>query len=92
MKESDGIENGVKWEIGVVVVRFRPFSITMTQKYEKNVIHRIWLKSVKQIPRYGFSPKSKRCHAHCLILNAVPIKSYHTIPELKFNASGVFSA
>ena len=86
MKESDGIENGDIWEIGVVVVRFHPFS------HEKNVMHRIWLKLVKQISRYGFSPKSGLCHAHCLIFNAVPIKSSHTIPEIKFNVSGAFSA
>ena len=55
-------------------------------------MRRIWLKSVKQISRYGFSPKSGLCHAHCLTLNAVPIKSSHTIPEIKFNVSGVFSA
>ena len=50
------------------------------------------LKSVKQIPRYGFSPKSGRCHAHCLILNVVSIKSSHTITEIKFNLSCAFSA
>ena len=55
-------------------------------------MYRIWLKSLKQIPRYGFSPKSGRCNAHCLISNAAPIKSALTIPVLKFNDSGVFRA
>ena len=56
MKESDGIENGVRWEIGVAVVRFRSFSHYDIKIYEKDVMHRIWFKSVKQISRYGFSP------------------------------------
>ena len=39
-------------------------------------MYRILLKSVKQIPRYGVSPKSGQCHAHCLILNVVHIYHY----------------
>ena len=83
--ESKRIRWNLKW-------RYMAHFHTITQKYEKNILYRIWLKSVKQIPRYRFSPKSGRCPAHYRILNTVPIKSSHTIQEIKFNVSGVFSA
>ena len=42
MKKSDGIENGVTWEVSVVVVRFRPFSHydieTLKERHTPNLV------------------------------------------------------